>query len=79
MLAVVVVVAVGVGRVSVATADGAWACPGRALPTAVSGLPEDRSGLERACVEQSQQRMYTATASVMGLLLITGLLVRRPD
>jgi len=76
VVAFVVVAATGATRVSVPTPSGEVTCPGRALSTSLSGPPNDLIGLERACVQDSQQRMYAVTAAVMGLVLISGLLSR---
>jgi len=52
-------------------------CPDRALTTALRSVPEGGDPLERACVAESQERMYVVAASLMGLVLISGLLSRR--
>lgn len=72
-----VVAAAGATRASVGVEGGQVTCPDRALPTALRSVPEGGDPLERACVAVSQERMYVVAASVMGLVLISGLLSRR--
>lgn len=76
LVALLVIGAAGATRVTVATPTGPFTCPSRALPASLSGLPDDLVGLDRACVQESQRRMYVVTAAVMGLVLISGLLSR---
>ena len=72
LLALVVVTAAGATR---ASQPGGGSCPER---VAVAALRSSSSGdpVRDACTQESQQRAYTAVASVMGLVLISGLLAR---
>ena len=67
----------GATRASIPVEGGQVTCPDRALATALRSLPDDADPLERACVAESQERMYVVTAALMGLVLISGLLTRR--
>ena len=72
LVALVVVAAAGLTR---AAQPGGGSCPDR---VAVAALRSTSSGdpVRDACTSESQQRAYTALASVMGLVLISGLLAR---
>jgi len=72
------VAAAGATRASIPVEGGKVTCPDRALPTALRSVPDGGDPLERACVAESQARMYVVSASLMGLVLISGLLSRRP-
>ncbi|MGI8537455.1 MAG: hypothetical protein ACR2K2_13430 [Mycobacteriales bacterium] len=77
LVSVCVVVATGLTRITVAGDDGPVACPDRVLSSALRAGPEDP--VLAQCVAASQQRMYAVAASLMGLVLISGLVSRRPD
>ena len=72
LVALVVVIAAGLTR---APQPGGGSCPDR---VAVAALRSTSTGdpVRDACTSASQQRGYTAVASVMGLVLISGLLAR---
>ena len=72
----VVLLAAGLTRASYPAPGGTRACADR---TAVAALRSGSSGdpVRDACTRDSQRRAYTALASLMGLVLISGLLSRR--
>ena len=72
LVALLVLTAAGLTR---APRPGGGSCPDR---VAVAALRSSSTGdpMRDACTSASQQRGYTAVASVMGLVLISGLLAR---
>lgn len=77
LVSVAIVVAAGLTRITVAGGSGPVPCPDRALSSALRSVPDDP--VLAQCVRASQQRMYAVAASLMGLVLISGLVARRPD
>lgn len=77
LVSVGIVVVAGLTRITVPGGDGPVACPDRALSSALRSVPDDP--VLAQCVAASRQRMYAVAASVMGLVLISGLVSRRPD
>ena len=77
VVSVVLVVAVGLTRASYPAAGGQVRCPDPVWQSAVQGTGEDRSTPQGICTAESQQRLFTVGAALMGLVLISGLLARR--
>ena len=77
VVSVLLVVAVGLTRVSYPVDGGTARCPDPVWRSAVQGTGEDRGTVEGLCTAESQQRLFTVAAALMGLVLISGLLARR--
>lgn len=77
VVGVVLVVAVGLTRASYPVPGGGEAaCPDRVWRSALQGTGEDRSTPQGICTAQSQERLFSVAAGLMGLVLISGLLDR---
>lgn len=76
LVSLVVLLAAGLSRSSYPGPEGDAPCADR---TAVAALRPASTGdpVRDACTRDSQRRAYTAVASLMGLVLISGLLARR--
>ena len=77
VVGVVLVVAVGLTRVTYEVNGVEVACPERVWSTALKGLTDDSSDPLYACTVASQQRVFAVAAALMGLVMISGLLSRR--
>jgi hypothetical protein len=77
-LGLLVVVAAGATRAHYPVAgSGEAPCPDRVWTSALRGLPDAATDVESACTLRSQQRLFVVASSLMGLVIVSGLLVRR--
>ena len=76
-VSVVLVVAIGMSRVTYEVNGVEVACPERVWSASVKGLTDDSSDPGYACTVESQRRLFAVAAALMGLVLISGLLNRR--
>jgi hypothetical protein len=76
VVGLVLVLVVGFSRPSYTVGGTEVTCPDTAFAAAAKGLlDEDRD----PCTAQAQERLFAVAASLMGLVLISGLLTRRRD
>jgi hypothetical protein len=75
-LGLVLVLAVGLSRPSYTVGGTEVTCPDRSFSTAAQGLLDEERD---PCTAQAQERLFAVAASLMGLVLISGLLTRRRD
>lgn len=76
LVSIVLVVAVGLTRATYPVPGGEASCPDRVWRSALQGTGEDRSTPQGICTAESQQRLFSVAAGLMGLVLISGLLDR---
>ena len=76
-LGVVLVVAVGLTRVTYEVNGVEVACPERVGSMAVKGLTDEPGDPFYACTVESQQRIFAVAAGLMGLVMISTFLIRR--
>jgi hypothetical protein len=76
VISLVLVVAVGLSRPSYTVGGAQVTCPERNFSAAAKGLLDKERD---ACTAQAQERLFAVAASLMGLVLISGLLSRRRD
>jgi hypothetical protein len=73
-VSVVLVVAVGASRSTYEVGGQEVTCPERVWSSALQSLTDRAPG---PCAAAAQSRLFAVTASLMGLVLISGLLSRR--
>lgn len=78
-VSLVLVVAAGASRASYPVAGGEAPCPDRVWRSALEGLADDSSDPGYACTVASQERLFAVAASLMGLVIVSGLLSRGRD
>lgn len=76
VVAVVLVVAAGASRATYVVGGVEQACPERVWSSALNGLTTGRGEPIDPCAVASRGRLFTVAASLMGLVLISGLLHR---
>jgi hypothetical protein len=76
VLGLVLVLVVGLSRPSYTVGGTAVTCPDRSFSAAAKGLLDEERD---PCTAQAQERLFAVAASLMGLVLISGLLSRRRD
>lgn len=76
VLGAVLVLAVGLSRPTYVVGETELPCADIAFSAAAKGLLDESRD---PCAAQAQERLFTVAASLMGLVLVSGLLSRRRD